>query len=296
MRIIVTHATPDLDAITSAWLIKRFFPGWENATVKFVPAGDRLNLESAKISPEDYPDAIETIGEDEIIHVDTGLGALDHHQTQSDKICAASLTLDFVLTHAKLKEEKIGALRRMVKVIVDLDHFKEVYRADAAADYHEFDLFGIIEGINYQKPGEYALQAEFIMANLDAILHNFENRVWAEKELLEKGLDFNVREGLALAIESINDSVIKLAQKKGYALVVRRDPKTGAARIKANPKADIDLTRAYEELKKRDPNATWFLHVGKKMLLNGTSKNPKMKPTKLSLQEIVEVIKQAYSV
>jgi hypothetical protein len=40
-----------------------------------------------------------------------------------------------------------------------------------------------------------------------------------------------------------------------------------------------------------DPQATWFLHVSKKMLLNGSPKNPKMKPTKLPLNDIIEVLK-----
>jgi hypothetical protein len=41
-----------------------------------------------------------------------------------------------------------------------------------------------------------------------------------------------------------------------------------------------------------DPNATWFLHVGKKMLLNGTVKNPKMIPTKLRLSDIIRVLEK----
>jgi histidine triad (HIT) family protein len=44
-------------------------------------------------------------------------------------------------------------------------------------------------------------------------------------------------------------------------------------------------------LSKMDPQATWFLHVSGKMLLNGTSKNPTMKPTNLSLSDIIEVLK-----
>ena len=43
MKIIVTHAAPDLDAVTSVWLIKRFLQGWNEAEVRFVPAGQRLN-------------------------------------------------------------------------------------------------------------------------------------------------------------------------------------------------------------------------------------------------------------
>ncbi len=68
MRIVVTHTSPDWDAIGSVWLIKKFLPGWDASGVKFVPAGEKL----AKSQ-----EPIEKIGEDEIIHVDTGLGLLE---------------------------------------------------------------------------------------------------------------------------------------------------------------------------------------------------------------------------
>ena len=55
---------------------------------------------------------------------------------------------------------------------------------------------------------------------------------------------------------------------------------------------NIDLTPVYEQLKKRDPDATWFLHVSKRMLLNGSSKNPKMRGSKLALRGVIEVLKQ----
>jgi hypothetical protein len=82
----------------------------------------------------------------------------------------------------------------------------------------------------------------------------------------------------------------------GYVVVVRRDPRKGYLRIKAKPnKSDddkgVDLTLTCEKLSKMDPQATWFLHVSKKMLLNGSPKNPKMKPTKLPLNDIIEVLK-----
>ena len=54
---------------------------------------------------------------------------------------------------------------------------------------------------------------------------------------------------------------------------------------------DIDLTLAYEKLRKMDPSATWFLHIGKKMLLNGSVKNPKMRPTRLGLSDIIKVLR-----
>ena len=298
MKYIVTHTSPDMDAITSVWLIKKFLGGWDKAEVKFVPAGDRL-LPVPKGQSFDY--AIEKRGKDEYIHVDTGMGPLDHHQTESDKVCGASLTFDFVkkgLTENEpaINQEKLEALERIVRYVVEIDHFKEIFRKDPLADYHDFEIVNILDGLKLQKPNNDEYYVHFISKCLDALLHNFENRIWAEREIKNNSIEFETKWGKGLGIETINDTVIKLAQLMGYVVVVRRDPRKGYVRIKARPdpvygKKGIDLTLVCEKLSKMDPNATWFLHVSKKMLLNGTPKNPKMKPTKLKLNDIIEVLK-----
>ena len=87
MKIIVTHNSPDWDAITSVWLLKRFLPGWEKAVVEFVPAGEKSEKRNPSASlrarglENRIEEAIEKVGDEEIVHVDTGLGPLDHHQT-----------------------------------------------------------------------------------------------------------------------------------------------------------------------------------------------------------------------
>ncbi len=281
MKIIVTHSSPDLDAVTSVWLIKSFLQGWEDAEVRFVPAGSRLESSRA----DKLKDPIEKIGENEVIHVDTGLGPLDHHQTFSDKVCGASLTWDYVREHGQMFEnekssDKIQtreeAISRMINVVVDDDHFKDVFRPNPTADYYDFMLTDILDGLKLQKPNEDSFYVSFVSDCLDGILHNFENKIWAEREIKENGKEFESRFGKAIAFETINDDVVKLSQKMGYALAIRKDPRKGYVRIKASPKFDVDLTPVYEQLKKTDPEATWFLHVGKRMLLNGTPKNPKM--------------------
>lgn len=299
MKIIVTHSAPDLDAVTSVWLIKRFLQGWKEAEVKFVPAGSKLANSKLQIADSGTGNPIEKIGEDEVIHVDTGLGPLDHHQTFSDKVCGASLTWDFVREKGQMFEDESTsdkiqtreeAISRMINVVVDDDHFKDVFRQDPTADFYDFMLTDILDGLKLQKPNEDGLYVNFVSECLDAILHNFENKIWAEREIKENGKIFESRFGKAIAFETINDDVVKLSQKMGYALAIRKDPRKGYVRIKASPKFDVDLTSVYEQLKKTDPDATWFLHVGKKMLLNGTPKNPKMIPTKLSLAQIINVL------
>jgi len=312
VKIVVTHHSPDWDAITSVWLIKRFLPGWEEASVEFVPAGSRLKNQPYAGNG----DPIEAFGSDQVMHVDTGLGPLDHHQTQDQNVCGASLTLDFVKqvqnsnlktqnNNSKLKAEDVHshrwlhreeAMERIVKVVVDIDHFGEVFWDNPTADYHEFSLLGVLEGLKLTKPDENMYYMDVGMTLLDAMLHNFVNRIWAEKEIEHNGIAFKTRWGKGIGFATINDSVLALAQKMGYVVVLRKDPRKGYIRIKARPEAKspkengIDLTLVHEKLKKMDPQATWFLHVSKKMLLNGTVKNPKMVPTKLSLEEIIKVV------
>lgn len=300
MKIIVTHTSPDWDAITSVWLLKKYLSGWQDAKVEYVPAGNRLSGQPDK-SETKYKDEnpIEKRGEDEIIHVDTGLLPLDHHQIQDVNVSAASLVWDYVreqISHAgHLTAEHEEAVSRVVKIVVDTDHFKEVFWPDAAADRYEFTHLGILDGLKLIKPGKDEEYMTFGILVLNALTAQFENRIWAEREI-EKGIAFETRYGKALGFETINDTVLKLAQKMGYVVVIRKDPRKGYVRIKTLPANEkgkgADLTLAYEQLRKIDPDATWFLHISKKMLLNGSPKNPKMRPTKLSLKEIIKVVEK----
>lgn len=300
MKIIVTHTSPDWDAITSVWLLKRFLSGWQHAQVEFVPAGNKLRNQEPRVMNHDE-EPVEMFGEDEVIHVDTGLTPLDHHQTQDTDVSAASRTWDYVRSQIehdgnKLTPEHKEAVSRIVKVVVDTDHFKEVFWKDAVEDYQEFSLLGLLDGLKQIKPNQDMQYLEFGMLCLNAMTAQFENRIWAEKEINEKGIQFETRFGKGIGFETINDTVLKLAQKMGYVIVVRKDPRKGYVRIKTLPVRDgnkgADLTLAYEQLKKIDPDATWFLHVSKKMLLNGSPKNPKMRPTKLSIKEIIKVLEK----
>jgi hypothetical protein len=299
MKIIVTHTSPDWDAIGSVWILRKFLPGWENAKVEFVPAGTR-RAKSIAHSAEREDDPVEVIGEDEIVHVDTGMGPLDHHQTSDQSVSGAGRCWTYVQETVptigeQMQQEKKDAVSRLIKFIVDTDHFKEVFWPDAASDIYDTTILGLLEGLKFEKPEQDDFYLSFGIACLDALLHTFENKIWAEKDIKENGIPFDTRWGKGMGFHTINDTVLKLAQKMGYRLVVRKDPRKGYVRIKARPTAegekDIDLTLVYEKLSKIDPEATWYLHVSKKMLLNGTTKNPDMRPSKLTLEQIIDVLK-----
>jgi hypothetical protein len=273
MKTIVTHIGPDLDAITSIWLVKTFLPGWEEASFAFVPAGTTLE----KQAPDSNPD---------IFHVDTGFGAFDHHQTDAD-ICAS------MLVYEKVKEEfgSDPALERLIAVVNSIDHFREVFFPDPTNDTWDITLVAAIDGWRLLYPDDPIKTVTLGMEVLDGLYKTFQNKVWAEKELI-KGREFETPWGKGIALETTNDETVHLAQKKGYVIAVRKDPKKGYLRIKAIPIPSIDLSMAYERFKAKDTQATWFLHASHHMILNGSSKNPDMKPTHLNLDDIITILQE----
>jgi hypothetical protein len=273
MKTIVTHIGPDLDGIAAIWMIKTFIPGWEEASLAFVPAGKTMG--------NNPPD-----NDSEIMHVDTGFGKYDHHQTNDD-ICASSLIYQLV----KDEHGEDPALVRLVAVVNDVDHFREAFFPNPTADYWEFLLVGVIDGWRLLYSDNPIKIVSLGMDCLDAIYKTFQNKIWAEKEL-KSGNIFETKWGKGVALETVNDEVVHLGQKSGYSIVIRKDPNKGYLRIKALPRDDIDLSNLYQSLTRLDPEATWFLHASRHMILNGSAKNPDMKPTTLTLEKIIQIIKE----
>lgn len=274
MKTIVTHIGPDCDAITSVWLVKTFFPGWEEAMLAFVPAGTTLEKKEPDVNPE-------------IIHVDTGFGKFDHHQSNADT-CAALLVYEEV----KKLHGVDAPLERLLALVNDIDHFREVFYPNPTADFWNFGLEAAIDGWRLIYADNPIKIVDLGMSALDGIYKQFQNKVWAERELKEKGVEFSTKWGKGMGVETTNDDVVHLAQKMGYVIAVRKDPKKGYLRIKCLPKEEIDLEELYNTLKTAEPEATWFLHASNHMVLNGSSKNPDFRPTKKSLQEIIKTIQE----
>ncbi|HLL60716.1 MAG TPA: chromate resistance protein ChrB domain-containing protein [Candidatus Nitrosocosmicus sp.] len=275
MKTIVTHVSPDVDALSSVWLIRKFKRGWENADIAFISQGTTYEDEPVDSDPN-------------VIHVDTGLGKLDHHQNNEDT-CAAKKVFEYLRNDGEIKEKFIPTLERMVHIINDIDHFREIFWAEPDSDIYEFSIVSIIEGmkVRIQNDHELAMASEKIF---DGILQSFFNKIQAEKEI-DSGLIFKSLWGKTLAINSENDEVGQLAQKKGFHMVIRKSLKKGHLKIKLHPILKKNLKKIEKILKKEDPKATWFYHQSGHMLISGSSKSPTSIPTKLPLNRIVEIIK-----
>lgn len=278
MKTIVTHFSPDLDAIVSVWLVKKYLPGYQEAEITFVPAGETLN------GREPDEDA-------SIVHVDTGMGRFDHHQT-SARTSATQVVFEFLKEKAYIKNQtQEKAIERLVVQVTDMDHFGQISWPEPDNDRYNLMVDAILDGwrLSFARESLKVVELGFLL--VEAIVKQFENKIWAEEILKTDGKVFRSKWGKAVGFETTNDEVVHLAQKKGYQLVVRKDPRKGYVRIKASPLVKRNLTDIYTALVKKDAGATWFLHSSGKMVLNGSTKNPDMKPSKLSLKEIIALVK-----
>lgn len=273
MNTIVTHCSVDLDALASSWLVRRFLPGWQDAELIFVPAGKTFR----DMPPDD---------DQSIIHVDTGLGKFDHHQ-KNDYTSATKKVFEYLKYEGHVSQKLQKPLEHMVNVITDIDHFAEADYPDAPNDRYDFMLSQIIEGLKSPLK-EDAKIADIVFILLDALLHVFKNKVKAE-EAIEKGFVFKTKWGKSIAFESQTEEATKLALKQGFHLVIKRSPERGSMRIKTLPKKSLDLTPLYHAILEKDKKGTWFLHVSKNILLNGSSKNPNLVPTHLGLKKLIEI-------
>jgi hypothetical protein len=279
MKKIITHINPDLDAVASAWLIKRFLPGWENAEIGFVEATASTEK---MVGVDQSPD---------ILFVDVGRGKLDHHQN-SGYLSATKLCFDYILEIRKnqplsLLEQTV--LEKIVEVVTQIDNASDLKWEEIFQARYQFYLHTLIEVL--RGLGENDSQViEFGFRALDAILLNLKNKIRAEEEL-KNGIEFQTRWGKGIAVESGNKHVLLVGEILGYAIVVKKSPKRGGVQIYSRPDSGADLKEAYEKVKKMDPQSDWFLHATHRLLLNEGSVNPNMRPTKLSLGQIIEVLK-----
>jgi len=286
--LIVTHHAPDLDAIAATWMLKRFVAQeFADAKVAFVNPGETI-----------APAEAEQFGcqPHQVTHVDTGLGEFDHHQLDRGKefLSATLLTYQYACdVHPELKKDQ--SLEKLAQFVTDIDHFQEVHWPEAGDIRYLFMIHELIRGLENLEAHSDESQLHFGFTCLDSVYSTITQYLKAQEIIEHEGQEFHLKAGPALALETSNDDTIKLAQKSGYILVIRKDPQLGNIRIKARPDADLSLETLYQAIKKKDEVGNWYYHPGGKMLLNGSQKHRNQQPTPLSLQDVVGLVKHLYS-
>lgn len=276
MKLIVTHLSPDLDASTSCWLLKKYLLNFSDSEIIFVPAGTTYK----NIDPDI---------DKNIIHVDTGKGKLDHHQLTT-KTSASKLVYKFLRTKNLVPEKDLEAVNKIISYVTEIDNFQEVYYPNPNWDIYDLLPHQLITGLKHKLNDDSSL-IEYIFILLDSILQVFKNKLAANKEI-EKGYVFKTIFGKSLALETKMKGISKFALKMGYKLVIRKDINDSSISIKSFPQDKYDLTPFYTVLKKMDKKASWFFHSSKHILSNGSPKNPTFQPSNIPLKKIIELAKK----
>ncbi|MBU0974324.1 hypothetical protein KKD03_01325 [Patescibacteria group bacterium] len=295
-QLIITHHAPDIDAIGAVWILKRFdMNKYADAKLAFVNPGETISMDAAnELGFQLY----------NTTHVDTGLGRFDHHQPDKgmQRLSATMLVHDYVVSK-NLSLEKNEALDIIIEFITQIDHFEEIYWPDAGSYRYAFLIHELIRGIEFADPHNDESQMQFGLTCLDSAYAVLTQQVKAKEIIAEKGREFTIDrsdddknvEIKCLALLTRNDDTLKIAQKQGFELVIRKDQKLGNIRIKVRPDSKIHLKPLYKAITAVDPKATWYYHPSGKMLLNGTKKHHNQIPSKLSVDEVINLTKISLS-
>lgn len=287
-QLIVTHHAPDLDAVGAVWMLKRFEPKkYADAKIAFVDPGNKISIDEASELGFDLHN---------VTHVDTGMGRFDHHQPDrgSKRLSATLLTYKFVLSrYPDLEQDQ--ALSIVADFATEIDHFEEIFWPDSCSYRYSFMIQELIKGIEFCEPHDDLSQMHFGLQCLDSAYAILTQQVKAKEIIAEKGQEFEIGGKKCLALETRNDDTIKIAQKQGFELVIRKDSKLGHVRIKVRPDSDLELKPLYEEIVKIDKKGTWFYHASGKMLINGSRKHTSQIPSDLTMEEVVKLTKETLS-
>jgi len=288
-QLIITHHAPDLDAITSTWLLKKFdSKKYADAKISFVNPGETISLDKARELGFELHN---------VVHVDTGLGRFDHHQPErgNKRVTATSLVHDYLVAQTPSLEDN-DVLDILVEFVTQIDHFEEIYWPEAESYRYAFMIHDLIRGIEFTNPHDDDSQMQFGFQCLDSAYASLTQQVKAREIITQKGERFEFKyqgkEIKALALSTRNDDTLKIAQKQGFELVVRKDDKKGHIRIKVRPDSKITLEKLHQVIIDKDPQATWFYHQSGKMLINGSRKHRNQTPSSLSLNQVVTLIKE----
>ncbi len=262
--VIVGHLSPDIDCLCAIWILRR----WNNldqATLRFVPSGQTLDNAPVDSDPQ-------------IIHVDTGLGRFDHHAAADHSLSATELVRRSVAPEDVM-------LKRIAHAVTLLDHA-------LATGGTAPDICALIEGYNALYPQTPEAVASAMFSNFDAWYAHEAKQTRLEDAFAQR-IEFETPWGLGIAMESDDGGSSRLAYGAGAVLYAYRDGK-GNMGIAAKSRSQVNLTQVLHELKRIDSDADWFLHQSKRLLLCGTPKSPPRVPSRLSLEELVGVLRGDY--
>ncbi len=276
-KTIITHQHPDLDAIMAAWLFVRFDqPRYGDARLVFLPAGETYKHELVD-------------SDNDVVHVDTGRGVFDHHQMGAPKTCAAKLVYEHLLAGGQIDEDEV-AIKEMIDFALEIDHFEDLYWPESNNPRYAFMLQEVIPALHSLQIHDDEAVARMIFVYLDAVYQKLKE--WERgKEIIEESKEFESAWGKGIVIIGEVDDLSKQGQRMGYQITLIYNPKKHYFKVKTAPRVAFPLKPLYDKIVGVDTPGAWYYHNSGHILLTGSDKASMKVPTTLSVQKLLEIIK-----
>jgi hypothetical protein len=249
------------------WIAHRWGP-YAGAPLAFCPAGQTLNGMPPDADPE-------------ILHVDTGLGRLDHHQPDvaSRTICAAKLC-------AQAFNPGDAALRRMTEYVTLVDNAIEP-PGDRVAP---FGVTQLISGLNAAHPDDSEAVVRTLFPLFEA-WHRAADEVVRAEQALARAEWFDTSWGPGAAVDDEDAPAQALAYAAGAVVYVYRSV-SGRRGYSAAAESSVDLSNVADAVLAADGVGSWYLHPSKKLLLNGSKKVREWTVSPLTLDQLVGFVRR----
>lgn len=263
-KTLITHINPHLDDILAIWLFKKYHPNFADSAIEFISAShDKADDEN-----------------EERVFVGTGGGKFDEHK-EGLNTCAGTLVYEYLKDEGHIPEDE--KTRKAMLRLIEWNQLVDTGKAPSS----EFDEFSVQSFIRTKDSlSETSLKSvELGREVLDRILEVLKKKEQSKLDW-EKAVDFESKfgKGYAVTSETVDREFCREQDGDLYLMV---DPKNQGVQFFS---PDKDISEIYEKVKEKDPEASWFLHQSHHMVICGSSSAPDSKPTKLSMEELINVL------
>lgn len=279
-KILVTHINPHLDDIAAIWLFKKFHHEYQESEIKFI---------SASISGSTLG-GVAVDSDQDIVHFGVGRGKYDEHKGDIGE-CATSLVWKEIVEQGFAPSDEIE--KRSYEDLVEWNTLIDTARLPQMP-YDEFSVPSFIRPLS----GRLADSLEAVVLGekiLDRILQVLISKNKVKKDW-ENKIEFDTKwgRGVAVASDAATRSILRSLAKEedltyGVFLMIRPTSKSAEY---FSDKEEVDLTQLNLKISQIDPDASWFFHHSKKMLLCGAKAAPGGVPSKLTLEQLMTAVKE----
>lgn len=271
---IVTHKRPHLDEVCALWIIQKYWHEFSHANIEFVTTGPTGGERWNGVAPDSNPF---------VIYVGVGQGRFDEHKGDVHDSAATLVWKETFERNPHISKGEKKAIDRIVEYVKQEDMAQFI-----TSPLHQFAIPTIVSGLyGINRKDSHAVYAVGRQI-MDALLFEMLKRVSAEKDW-EGHVDFETKWGKAAGVISDIPGVERIAFDQGYVLLVSHNKARTYHGMRADPRSDVDLTDVAMRVMQREPEANWFLHQSKRLLLCGGEIAATENYSQLMLTELMDL-------